>query len=189
MPIGQALGQSFGDPPTFAYPLIWSYRRHGGRGRRQDRRHQLERDDRGREVHGRGLEGLLRRGRPRLGRRQQQPRLPVRHGLLDAQRRLDLHRDARASPTSTRRQTASRSRTTSCTRRCRPARRASSASTPITSHVMPSYSREPEGRQGPAQVHPHEGELRAVVHDRPGLLHARHDELGDPPDVGARIRS
>jgi multiple sugar transport system substrate-binding protein len=25
MPIGQALGQSFGDPPTFAYPLIWSY--------------------------------------------------------------------------------------------------------------------------------------------------------------------
>src|SRR5688572_19812570 len=25
MPLGQALGQSFGDPPTFAYPLIWSY--------------------------------------------------------------------------------------------------------------------------------------------------------------------
>jgi multiple sugar transport system substrate-binding protein len=25
MPIGQALGQSFGDPPTFAYPLIWSF--------------------------------------------------------------------------------------------------------------------------------------------------------------------
>jgi len=25
LPIGQALGQSFGDPPTFAYPLIWSY--------------------------------------------------------------------------------------------------------------------------------------------------------------------
>lgn len=24
-PIGQALGQSFGDPPTFAYPLIWAY--------------------------------------------------------------------------------------------------------------------------------------------------------------------
>lgn len=24
-PIGQALGQSFGDPPTFAYPLMWSY--------------------------------------------------------------------------------------------------------------------------------------------------------------------
>ena len=25
LPIGQALGQSFGDPPTFAYPLMWSY--------------------------------------------------------------------------------------------------------------------------------------------------------------------
>lgn len=24
-PIGQALGQSFGDPPTFAYPLMWAY--------------------------------------------------------------------------------------------------------------------------------------------------------------------
>jgi multiple sugar transport system substrate-binding protein len=24
-PIGQAFGQSFGDPPTFAYPLIWSF--------------------------------------------------------------------------------------------------------------------------------------------------------------------
>src|SRR5688572_5525083 len=24
-PLGQALGHSFGDPPTFAYPLMWSY--------------------------------------------------------------------------------------------------------------------------------------------------------------------
>ena len=24
-PIGQSFGQSFGDPPTFAYPLLWSY--------------------------------------------------------------------------------------------------------------------------------------------------------------------
>src|SRR5688572_20222178 len=24
-PIGQSLGQSFGDPPTFAYPLLWSF--------------------------------------------------------------------------------------------------------------------------------------------------------------------
>jgi multiple sugar transport system substrate-binding protein len=37
MPIGQALGQSFGDPPTFAYPLIWSY---GG----------MEVDDKGKVV-------------------------------------------------------------------------------------------------------------------------------------------
>jgi multiple sugar transport system substrate-binding protein len=25
LPIGQALGQSFGDPPTFAYPLLWAF--------------------------------------------------------------------------------------------------------------------------------------------------------------------
>ena len=24
-PIGQSFGQSFGDPPTFAYPLLWSF--------------------------------------------------------------------------------------------------------------------------------------------------------------------
>ncbi len=36
-PIGQALGQSFGDPPTFAYPLMWSY---GG----------MEVDDKGKVV-------------------------------------------------------------------------------------------------------------------------------------------
>ena len=24
-PLGQALGQSFGDPPTFAYPFLWSF--------------------------------------------------------------------------------------------------------------------------------------------------------------------
>jgi len=37
MPIGQALGQSFGDPPTFAYPLMWRY---GG----------MEVDDKGKVV-------------------------------------------------------------------------------------------------------------------------------------------
>ena len=43
LPIGQALGQSFGDPPTFAYPLMWSYRRRRGRRRRQDRRRSTPR--------------------------------------------------------------------------------------------------------------------------------------------------
>ena len=32
-PIGQALGHSFGDPPTFAYPLMWSF---GGKEVEQD---------------------------------------------------------------------------------------------------------------------------------------------------------
>jgi multiple sugar transport system substrate-binding protein len=36
-PLGQALGQSFGDPPTFAYPLLWSF---GG----------MEVDDKGKVV-------------------------------------------------------------------------------------------------------------------------------------------
>ena len=38
------------------------------------------------------LEGRLRRGRPGLGRHQQQPRLPRRRDQRHAERRLDLHR-------------------------------------------------------------------------------------------------
>ena len=48
------------------------------------------------------LEGRHGRGRPRLGRHQQQPRLPVADHLGDPERRLDLHRDRCASPSSTR---------------------------------------------------------------------------------------
>ena len=43
-PIGQTLGHTFGDAPTFTYPLPVVVGRQGGRGRRQDRRHQLQGD-------------------------------------------------------------------------------------------------------------------------------------------------
>ena len=82
--------------------------RQGSRGRRQDRRHQLQGDGRVGQVHDRPVEGRHGRGRPGLGRHQQQPRLPVADHLGDAERRLDLHRDRCASPTSTRPRRASR---------------------------------------------------------------------------------
>ena len=66
--------------------------RQGGRGRRQDRGAEQQGDGRVGQVHGRVLEGALRRGRARLGRFQQQPRLPVGHDQRHPQRRLDLHR-------------------------------------------------------------------------------------------------
>jgi multiple sugar transport system substrate-binding protein len=92
-PIGQTLGNTFGDAPTFTYPLLWSY---GGQ----------EVDDKGKvvldsketvesvQVHDPVLEGRARRGRPRLGRQQQQPRIPLGRDLRVAQRRLDLRRGA-----------------------------------------------------------------------------------------------
>ena len=75
-PIGQTLGHTFGDAPTFTYPLMWSF---GGK----------EVDESGKVVINTKetiesvkfmtgvLEGRARRGRPRLGRHQQQPRLPL----------------------------------------------------------------------------------------------------------------
>ena len=51
--------------------------RQGGRGRRQDRRAQQQGDGRVGEVRRAALEGDDGRGRARLGRYQQQPRLPV----------------------------------------------------------------------------------------------------------------
>ena len=82
--------------------------RQGSRGRRQDRRHQHQGDGRIGQVHDRPVEGRHGRGRPCLGRHQQQPCLPVADHLGDAERRFDLHRDRCASPTSTRPRRASR---------------------------------------------------------------------------------
>ena len=74
-------------------PLDVVVRRQGGRRKRQGG-HQQQGDHRLRQVHDRLLEGRARRGRPCLGRHQQQPRVPLADHLGDAQRRLDLHRVA-----------------------------------------------------------------------------------------------
>ena len=82
--------------------------RQGGRGRRQDRRAEQQGDDRVGQVRRAAVEGDDGRGRPRLGRHQQQPRLPVRHDQRHQQRRLDLYRSQDASRTRTRPRRASR---------------------------------------------------------------------------------
>ncbi len=80
-PYGQTLGHTFGDAPTFAYPLLWAF---GGAetdptGKKVVINSKEAR--RGGEVHAGVLEGRLRRGRARLGRHQQQPRVPRRRDL------------------------------------------------------------------------------------------------------------
>ena len=93
-PIGQTLGNTFGDAPTFTYPFLWSF---GGQEDRQakgkvvlDSKETLESVRFMAAV----LEGRARRGRPRLGRHQQQPRVPVRRHQRLAERRVDLRRRA-----------------------------------------------------------------------------------------------
>ena len=55
---------------------------------------RFEGDPRVGALHDAVLEGRARRGRPRLGRQQQQPRLPLRRHQRLAERRLDLRRGA-----------------------------------------------------------------------------------------------
>ena len=76
-PFGQTAGHTFGDAPSF-----W-YRRPGGRGRRQDRYAQQQGNRRIGQVRGCLLARVLRSGRARLGRHEQQPRLPRRHDQLE----------------------------------------------------------------------------------------------------------
>ena len=91
-PIGQTAGHTFGDAPGWWYPFLWSL---GGKEVEADgktvvlnSKETVEFD----QVRGRSLEGDHGRGRARLGRHQQQPRLPVGHHQRHQQRRLDLHR-------------------------------------------------------------------------------------------------
>ena len=97
-------------------------RRRRDRPERQEGRAQQQGHARGGEVHAGVLEGMLRRGRARLGRHQQQPRLPRGRALRHAERRLA----STSSPSGRRRRSrttrASRCGPTSTTRRSRPAR-------------------------------------------------------------------
>ena len=97
-PFGQTLGHTFGDAPTFSYPYLWSW---GGK--------EVEADGKTVAINTKdtvesvkflvAMYKSVRRGRPGLGRHEQQPRLPLRDDLGHAERRLDLHRvEAQARP-------------------------------------------------------------------------------------------
>ena len=92
-PIGQTLGHTFGDAPTFTYPYLWSW---GGKEVDADGKtvvlNSKETLESVKFMQGFWKDGCDEGG-ARLGRHQQQPRLPVANHLGDAERRLDLHRD------------------------------------------------------------------------------------------------
>ena len=91
-PYGQTLGHTFGDAPTWRVPPPLVLRRRRDRPVRQEGRHQQQGHARVDQVHAGAVEGGLRRGRPRVGRHEQQPRVPRGRHLRDAERRVDLHR-------------------------------------------------------------------------------------------------
>ena len=93
-PIGQTLGHAYNDAPAFTYPYLWSWGGQELEADAQNRRSRQQGDAGVGQVHGRLLEGCARRGRARLGRQQQQSRVPGRHDLIDQQCGLDLYRDA-----------------------------------------------------------------------------------------------
>ena len=84
-----------GRPAELRLPLHVGLRRDGGRGGRHDRRHQQAGVRRGAAGLHPALDRRLRRDRALLGRRRQQPRLPLRPDLRHAQRQQRLPRRRR----------------------------------------------------------------------------------------------
>ena len=76
-PFGQAFGHSINDPNNWCYPLVWMW---GGMEVQRDGRTVVLNSKNTVEAvkfNNVALERRLRRGRPGLGRQQQQPRVPV----------------------------------------------------------------------------------------------------------------
>ena len=106
-PIGQTLGHTYNDAPAFTYPYLWSF---GGKEVEADGKTVALNSKATLEVgqvHGRLLEGCARRRRTRLGRQQQQSRVPWRHDLstsnaasiyIEALRKPDQYRTEKGGP-------------------------------------------------------------------------------------------
>src|ERR1700736_5559608 len=154
----------------------------GGGSRREDGGDQQQEDDRLRQVHDGLLQGYLRRGRPGVGRHQQQPRIPVADHLVHAQWRVDLHRGAAQSGQVHHRE--------GCTAQDRyPARASAQRTTGAvrSAHVLLAHAdellEEPKGREGPAEVGACARKLREVVHLAEGLRHTTDGTVGNPQAV------
>ena len=156
-------------------------RRHGDGQERQDRHRQQGLGGR-REVHGRRVEGRLRRGWARVGRHQQQPRLPrgelssTLNGAsiyIAAKRQKDKLKDDKGEPLFQDIEHAPLPPKG-------PAGQFAPRRLPARHHEA---LEESEARQGLPQVASPEGELREVVRGRRGVYSRRDQGLGREPDV------
>src|SRR5207245_732386 len=157
------------------------------RRRDQSERHESRHQQQGRrgvgEVHASVLEGVLRRGRPCVGRHKEPPAVPRGRDPGTAQRRLDLHRGQAPEGQDQGRE----GRADVAGHRPRaPTLRARGPVPPVPPHVACDHEilEEPEAREGAPALAPQEGELREVVPDAGRVQRGGDQELGESPDVG-----
>ena len=155
-PIGQSLGQSFGDPVGFAYPYLWSM---GGAkvGVEEEGNH------RGRQVYDRPWKDSMDEGGLAWDNSSNNraflasticATLNGASIYIEALRKPDQYKTADGKPLKDDIQHAFA---------CRSERRVRSPPRPVARH--PDLFEEPEGREGSAAVHADQSQLRAVVRD------------------------
>ena len=188
-PIGQTLGHSFGDAPTFAYPLLWSC---GGK--------EVEADGKTVVINSKETIESVKfmvafwkdaydEGGLAWDDANNNRAFLSQHHLLDAQRRLDLHRvAAQARPVHDREGQAAQG-PTSCTRRCRRVRQGQFGFHTYQSHVMPSYSKNQKAAKDFLRWIHTKAELRASGSlSQKGFATPGTTELGDSTRCGTRTR-
>ena len=185
-PIGQALGHSFGDPPTFAYPLMWSY---GGNEVDESGKVIINSKETIESV--KFMVAIWKEAFDEGGLAwddSSNNRAFLSGTIsLDAQRRLDLHRgDAQARPVQDREGRGPQYR--------HPARAAAQGAGRAVRHahlrLAPDAEllEEPEGGEGLPALDAHAGELREVVQLTEGLRHRADGRVGEEQDVGGEPR-
>ena len=165
--IGQTLGHTFGDAPGFTYPLPVVLRRHGGRRRRQEGRHQLQGDASSRSSSCRrsGRTAATRAGWPGTTPTTTAPSSPAsisRH----AERRLDLHRRQAPAGEDQGRQGRADVHGHPARAAARGPGRASSASICRSRTRVMKYSKNQKLGQGLPEVAPQPRPTTEVVRDR-----------------------
>ncbi len=187
-PLGQTLGHTFGDAPTFTYPYLWSW---GGK--------EVEADGKTVVINSKEtiesvkfMTGFWKDAHDEGGLAWDDTnnnRAFLSQTICGhAQRRLDLHRVA-AQP----RQVHHREGRAAEDRH--PARAAAQGSGGAVrpAHLLLAHAdellEEPEGGEGLPEVDPHSGQLREVVRLAEGLCHAADGASGRSTSCGTRIRS
>ena len=179
-PFGQAVSHSFGDPPTFVYPLLWSY---GGK--------EVEADGKTVAINSKNtinsvkfMTGFYKDTCDEGGLAWDDTsnnRAFLSQHLVHAQWRVDLHRVAAQSGQVHYRE--------GCTVEDRYPARASAQRTiravrsafVLLAHADELLEERPG--EGPAEVGPYSRKLREVVHIAEGLRHAANGAVGMPRAV------
>ena len=182
-PIGQTLGHTFGDSPTFTYPYMWSW---GGK--------EVEADGKTVNINNKDViesvkfmtafwKDAIDEGGLAWDDSNNNRAFLSRHDRRHAQRRLDLHRVAAApGPVQDRQGCAAQDRHPARAAAERPGGPVRDAHLSLALHA--ELFEEPEGREGLPEVDAHQGELREVVHVAEGLRHAADRRVGKAQGVG-----